>query len=130
MNDEDKSRLYEQGAARLAEVYAGTVPAMPEGTMEFVDVMNRTLFAQVWDRDHLSVRDCRLLLMGVIAAQGERDVWRNQSRAALERGELDVDALRETLVFLAPYAGYPHTAGLIGPTEDVIEEWTEHTGEA
>jgi 4-carboxymuconolactone decarboxylase len=113
---------YERGAAKLRQVYAGDVVDLPEGTMAFNDVMVRTLFAEVWDRPLLSVRDRRLLLMGVIAAQGQPDVWRIQARAALRNGELEPDELRETLVMLAPYAGYPNVAGLVVAGEEIIAE--------
>ena len=43
-----------------------------------------------------------------------------QARAALERGELTPDQLRECLIQLAPYAGYPNVAGFTGSTEEII----------
>ena len=114
---------YERGAAMMGEVYAGLVPAMPEGSMAFTDVMMRSLFDQVWTREELSIRDRRLLLMGAIAAAGGAgDVWEIQARAALKRGELTPDELRETLVLLAPYAGYPRVAPLVGRCEAVIAD--------
>lgn len=113
---------YERGAAKIAEVYAGDVVAMPEGTMPFYDVMMRSLFAEVWDRDVLSIRDRRLLLLGTIATHGQPDTFVIQARAALKRGELSVDELRECLIMLAPYAGYPNVAALIAPVEVVIGE--------
>jgi 4-carboxymuconolactone decarboxylase len=64
-----------------------------------------------------------MLLMGVIAAQGQVDTWKIQARAALKRRELTPDELRETLVMLAPYAGYPNIAGLVVPCEEVIGTW-------
>jgi 4-carboxymuconolactone decarboxylase len=117
---DDTGDAYARGAANMRKVYADAVPVLPEGTMAFNDVMMRTLFAEVWDRDVLSVRDRRLLLMGVIAAAGSPEVWRIQAAAALELGELDADGLRETLVMLAPYAGYPKVASLVVPCEEVI----------
>ncbi len=116
---------YERGVAMVTEIYQGEVPALPEGTMAFNDVMMRSLFAEVWDRDMLSIRDRRLLIMGVIAARGATDVWRLQAQSALKRGELTPDQLRETLIALAPYAGYPVVAPLIGPCETAINEFTE-----
>ncbi len=104
----------------MTEVYAGEVPVLPEGTMAFNDVMMRTLFAEVWDRDTLSVRDRRLLIMGVIAARGSVDTWKIQAAAALSNEELSPDELREALVALAPYAGYPSVAPLVAETEGVI----------
>jgi 4-carboxymuconolactone decarboxylase len=114
------STAYERGAAKMREVYAGEVADLPEGPLAFNDVMMKTLFAEVWDRDVLSIRDRRLLLMGVIAARGAVDVWRIQARVALLNGELTPDELRETPIVLAPYAGYPMVAQLLGPCEEVI----------
>ena len=113
---------YERGIAAITEVYAGDVVTMPEGTMPFYDVMMRSLFAEVWDRDVMSIRDRRLLLLGVIAARGQVDTFVIQARAALKRGELSAEELRECLIMLAPYAGYPNIAALLMPVEEVIDE--------
>ncbi|MFN7148843.1 MAG: carboxymuconolactone decarboxylase family protein [Microthrixaceae bacterium] len=120
---EDRPSRYERGAAKLREVYAGDVVDLPEGTMAFNDVMIRSLWAEVWDRDVLDIRSRRLLILGVIAANGQVDTFKIQARAALRRRELTPDELRETLVMLAPYAGYPNVAGLIVPVEEVINTW-------
>lgn len=122
-DEADERSDYERGADKLREVYAGDVVVLPEGTMAFNDVMMRTLFAGVWDRDVLPIGARRLLIMGVIAARGGVDTWKVQARAALRNGELTPDQLRETLVMLAPYAGYPNVAPLLGPTEEVIAAW-------
>ena len=114
---------YDRGLAVLRDIYAGDVVDLPEGTMAFNDVMVKTLFDQVWRRGVLDVRSRRLLLMGVIAANGQVDTWKIQARAALKRGELTPDELRETLIMLAPYAGYPNIAGLVVPCEEVIGTW-------
>ncbi len=117
----DKSD-YERGVEMLQEVYAGDVAALPEGSMAFYDVMMRSLFKEVWERDVLTIRDRRLVLMGVIATQGQSDIFKIQAKAALARGELTADELREVLIILAPYAGYPNTAGLVTGTEEAIGE--------
>ena len=122
MADEPQSH-YDRGLEDLRDVYAGDVVTLPEGTMAFNDVMVQTLFDQVWRRGVLDVRTRRMLLMGVIAANGQVDTWKVQARASLKRGELTPDELRETLVMLAPYAGYPNIAGLVVPCEEVIGTW-------
>ncbi|MCP4434730.1 MAG: carboxymuconolactone decarboxylase family protein [Actinomycetia bacterium] len=119
----DGPSQYERGQEMIRKVYAGDVVDLPEGTMAFYDVMMRSLFAEVWDRDVLSIDSRRLLIMGVIAARGEPDTWKIQSTAALKRGELTPDELRECLIMLAPYAGYPNVASLIGPTEEAISDY-------
>ena len=110
----------ERGAEMLKKVYAGDVPVPPEGSSAFADLMLEQVFAEVWTREALGVRDRRLLVMGVIAALGEADIWRIQVRSALKNGELTAEQVREALIQLAQYAGYPRTAGLLRATEEAI----------
>jgi len=119
----EQSERFRRGSAKLREVYAGDVVDLPEGSFPFNDVMVRTLFAEVWDRELLDVRSRRLLLMGVIATLGQTDTWKIQARASLRNRELTPDELRETLIMLAPYAGYPNVAPLIMACEEVISTW-------
>jgi 4-carboxymuconolactone decarboxylase len=116
-----ESSRRERGAEMMNEVYAGLVPTPPEGASAFADLMMEQLFAEVWTRKALPIRDRRLLIMGVIAALGEADTWKIQVRAALENRELTVEQVREVLIQLAQYAGYPRTAGLIRATEEAIQ---------
>ena len=123
LDDETAATLWELGAETMRAVYNDRVPVMPEGTIPFNDVMLRSLFAQVWTRGELEMRDRRLLLMGVIATMGEGATFKIQCRAALDNGELTPAQLRESLIMLAPYAGYPRAAGLLFPMEEAINEW-------
>lgn len=116
------SNRRERGAKMMEKVYAGKVAVPPEGASDFADIMLKGVFADVWTRETLPVRDRRLLIMGVIAALGESMTWKIQVKAALENGELSPEQVRETLIQLAQYAGYPRTAGLIGATEEAIRE--------
>lgn len=103
----------------MRKVYADIVPE-PSEASAFGDLMLEQLFAEVWTREALSVRDRRLLTMGVIAALGESNVWGIQVRAALANGELDAQQVREALIHLAQYAGYPRVSGLLRLTEEAI----------
>ena len=107
---------------RVEKVYAGDVIVPPEGAMPFTDVMLEQLFAEVWSRDVLSIRDRRLLLMGIIAEKGEPMTFAIQAKAALKNGELTPEELRETLLMIAQYAGYPRAAALVGIVEEKIAE--------
>ncbi len=113
-----------RGLEKLREVYGGAVPAPPEGTTPFFDLMVEHLFGEVWTRPALSQRDRRLLVMGAIAALGERDVFALQVRSALANGELTAEQCREVVVQLAPYAGYPRVSGLVGVVEAALREST------
>jgi len=117
MADDDR---YKRGTEMIKKVYAGDVAVPPKGAMAFTDLMLESLFAEVWTRDVLSIRDRRLILLGVIGALGEKDTFGIQAKAALKNGELEPDGLREVLIMLANYAGYPRAAGLIGVVEQQI----------
>ncbi|WP_127784588.1 carboxymuconolactone decarboxylase family protein [Rhodococcus sp. X156] len=64
------------------------------------------LFADIWSRPGLSIRDRRLLLLGALTAQGQIDVAEIQVGAALHNEELDETQLREIALFLCHYVGW------------------------
>ncbi len=115
--DDDR---YQRGVEMIKKVYAGDVAVPPKGAMAFTDLMLESLFAEVWTRDVLSMRDRRLILLGVIGSLGEKDTFGIQAKASLKNGELEPVQLREVLIMLANYAGYPRAAGLIGVVEQQI----------
>lgn len=110
----------EVGAAMMQKVYAGIVPVPPSEGNAFVDLMLEQLFAEVWVREQLSVRDRRLLTMGVIAALGEHATWGIQVRAGLVNDEFTSEQIREILVHLVHYVGYPRASALLRVTEEAI----------
>jgi len=120
-----KDNRYERGAEMLEKVYAGDVKAPPKGTMAFSDLMVENLFAEVWSRDVLSIRDRRLILLGVIGALGEKDTFAIQAKATLKNEELTPEQLREVVIMLANYAGYPRAAGVLGIVEQQIAAYTQ-----
>ncbi|MFF1757200.1 NAD(P)-binding domain-containing protein [Streptomyces sp. NPDC058266] len=64
------------------------------------------LFAQVWGREGLSVRDRRLLTLGVAATVGRPELVQIIANGALVNGELIADQLREAVLHLAVYTGW------------------------
>jgi 4-carboxymuconolactone decarboxylase len=116
------SERRQRGLEKFQEVYGGHVPAPPSGAMDFFDLMIEQLFAEVWTREELCVRDRRLVTMGVIAALGEKETFGIQVRAALSNGELSAAQCREMIIHLAHYAGYPRVGGLVAIVEQAIAE--------
>ena len=112
----------EKGAEMLKKVYAGDVIVPPAGASAFADLMLEQVFAEVWTRPALPMRDRRLLIMGAIAALGESMTWKIQVKAAIKNGELTAEQARETLIQLVQYVGYPRVAALLGATEEAIRD--------
>jgi len=123
MNDKERREL---GEKTMLDVYAGDIMVPPEG-YDFTDVMLKQLFAELWTRDTLSIRDKRILLMGIIAEKGEASTYKIQVKASLKRGEMTPEEARELLLFIAQYSGYPRAASMLMATEEAIGEFQSET---
>ncbi len=115
MSDEH-DELRERGKAAMRDVYGWDFQPTKPFEVQTVD----HLFGEVWAEGELSVRDRRLVLIGLAAGSGQEDVAVLQLDAALRLGELDADDLRELVVFLAHYAGWPRAAKLNTEVEALI----------
>jgi 4-carboxymuconolactone decarboxylase len=120
----DKRR---RGLEMMREVYGWEMPDLPG---EFFAVTVDHLFAEIWTRPGLSLRDRRLLLLGVIAALGLEDIAAIQVKAALQNEELDAAQLREVVVFLTHYVGWPLGTKLSATVDKVVAKHEKAAGSA
>jgi len=114
---DDLPELRRRGLEKMEEVYGFD---MSDGDGDFFRYTADHLFADIWNRPGLSNRDRRLLLIGMLAGQGAADVLGIQIPAAYAAGELDEEALREIVVFVSHYAGWPQGARLNSIVEEAI----------
>lgn len=126
MNDKERREL---GDKTIQDVYAGDVVVPPEGHV-FTDIMLKQLFAELWTRDTLSMRDKRILLLGIIAEKGDATTFKIQIKASLKRGEINPDEAREFLLFIAQYSGYPRASAMFRPVEEAIAEFKKETADS
>ncbi|GAA2528816.1 NAD(P)-binding domain-containing protein [Winogradskya humida] len=94
----------ERGLATAARVYPGLplgepVDPFTEATVDF-------LFGDVWSRDGLSLRDRRLLTLGVAASVGRADLVQIQAAGALAGGDVTPAQLQEAVLQLGVYVGW------------------------
>jgi 4-carboxymuconolactone decarboxylase len=106
-----------RGLEKMEQVYGFE---MTDGEGDFFRYTVEHLFGDVWQRPGLSDRDRRLLLIGMLAGTGQHDVLGIQVPAALTAGDLDADALREIVILVCHYAGWPHGSRLNSLVEDTI----------
>jgi 4-carboxymuconolactone decarboxylase len=107
------------GIAKMQEVYGFSIdPDTMPGRYAAMTVDH--LFGTVWTSDELDVRDRRLMTIGVLAALGKTDLLDIQFACALERDELTVDQLREVVVHITHYIGWPLSTGMNQAAENVI----------
>jgi 4-carboxymuconolactone decarboxylase len=106
------------GLETMAQVYGwGEVV---DGSGDFFGYTVEHLFAEIWTRDGLSFRDRRLILLGLVVGLGLDDVLGLQLGATLTNEELTPDELREIVIFLTHYAGWPKGAKLNTQVEEAI----------
>ena len=114
---DDLPELRAKGLRKMEQVYGFD---MSDGGGDFFAYTADHLFADIWSRPGLTDRDRRLLLIGMLAGQGAADVLGIQIPAAHSSGDLDDAALREIVVFLSHYAGWPQGARLNSIVEETI----------
>lgn len=107
----------QRGLAMMKDVYGWDIPHV-EGA--FVESTVDHLFADVWTEGTMTIKERRLMLIGMAVAGGLDDVAGLQLDAAVRLGELDADDLRSIVVFIAHYAGWPRGAKLNTEVEKII----------
>jgi 4-carboxymuconolactone decarboxylase len=111
-----------RGMAKMQEVYGFTLdPDDVEGPYPALTVDH--LFGTIWTRPGLEIRDRRLLTIGVLAALDQPALMEIQFQSALERGELTVEQVREVVIHLTHYVGWPISTSIDGVAERVIARW-------
>lgn len=117
MQDEDRRAA---GRRRYREVYGDDAVMFPEGEADFFELMMEHVFDGVWNRPGLEIPQRRLVTMGVLAAQHHFDVLRLQFERSLVAGELTAEQVREIVIQLIPYVGYPSSGAIFGAGEQAI----------
>jgi 4-carboxymuconolactone decarboxylase len=80
------------------------------------------LFAEVWARPYLTLRDRRLATIGATTMLGRADLLETQLRGALAAGELTDHQLRELALHMHYYAGWGNGTHLMHIAEKLIGE--------
>jgi 3-hydroxyisobutyrate dehydrogenase-like beta-hydroxyacid dehydrogenase len=114
--------LRERGRRMMDRVYGEGISALfPEKitSAPVLDILEH-LFAEVWSRPHLTIRDRRLLVLGATAAQGHREMLEIQLRGAMANGEFTNAQLREAVLMLMKYAGVANGSIVQNAVEQLI----------
>ncbi len=121
-SDPDKRQ---RGLDTMAEVYCW--PEVGDGLGDFFGYTAEHLFGEIWNRPGLTFRDRRLLLIGLLVGRGLYDVIPIHVEAALKSEELSPHELREIVILLSHYAGWPDGAKLNSQVEALIAK-SERSG--
>lgn len=99
-----KDDVRRRGLAKMKEVYGWDMPDLPG---DYFALTADHLFADIWSRPGLSMRDKRIMTLSVVTTLGLPDLAEIQVSAALANEEMSVDELREMAIFITHYVGFP-----------------------
>jgi 4-carboxymuconolactone decarboxylase len=119
MDDAERLKV---GKEMFKKVY-GNVLELPEKPTAFSEQSLKQLFAEVYTRPGLSMRDRRLLILGALTGLGaDPGLFDIHARSGVENGEFKAQELEEFLLLLVHYCGFPKTAVMLGVASKIIEE--------
>ena len=88
---------------------------------KLVDLTDRVLFGDVWERPELSKRDRSLATVGALVALHRPDQLRFHLNKAVENG-LTKEELIEVITHLAFYSGWPNAMSAIMIAKEVFSK--------
>jgi len=95
--------------------------AMGELAPKFVELTDRVLFGDVWERSELSKRDRSLLTVSALVALNRTEQLRFHLQRALENG-LTKQELIEAITHLAFYSGWPSAVNALLMAKEVFSK--------
>ena len=78
-----------------------------EFNADYLDLMTRYCWGDVWLRPHLDDRTRRIIVIAATAAMGRWEEFRIHTRAAVTQGGFSKEDIKEILLQLAIYCGVP-----------------------
>lgn len=88
---------------------------------KMVSLTDETLFADIWERSELSPRDRSLITVAALITNGSTEQLSGHLTRARENGLTD-DELKEVIVHLAFYAGWPRAMSAIAVAKNVLTD--------
>src|SRR6185295_17978392 len=89
---------------------------------EFVDLITRHAWNDIWTRPHFDERTRRILVIGTLLALGQWDEFRLHVRSALSVGGFTPEDIREIILQQAAYCGVPIGNHAMREAEAVLKE--------
>jgi 4-carboxymuconolactone decarboxylase len=123
--DSAGNELRRKGLDKMKEVYGWEMPDLPG---DYFALTVDHLFADIWSRPGLSMRDKRLVTLSVVTALGLPDLAEIQVNAALGTAEMTEAELREMAIFITHYVGFPLGSTFNNVVEKVIARRKKASG--
>jgi 4-carboxymuconolactone decarboxylase len=89
---------------------------------DFIDLITRHAWADIWTRPHYDERTRRILVIGTLLALCQWDEFRLHVRAALTEGGFTPDDIKEIILQQAIYCGVPAANHAVKEASAIIGE--------
>jgi 4-carboxymuconolactone decarboxylase len=89
---------------------------------DFIDLITRHAWGEIWTRPHFDQRTRRVLVIGTMVALGQWDEFRLHVRAALAEGGFTPDDIKEILLQQAIYCGVPAANHAVKEASAIVGE--------
>ncbi|MEM7292392.1 MAG: carboxymuconolactone decarboxylase family protein [Pseudomonadota bacterium] len=111
---------HEKGQEIATQLFGAPVQASGPEFEEIVELTSDYLFGEVWSRPGLPIRDRSLITVAVLCANGQEPQLRSHLQGALNVGH-SPDALKEVMIHVAHYAGWPTGMNGLRVLGEVVE---------
>jgi 4-carboxymuconolactone decarboxylase len=123
---DDQQRLDAGNAARRKVLGNAWVDKSAANTnsfnADFIDLITRHAWADIWTRPHFDQRTRRVLVIGTLLGLGQWDEFRLHVRAALTEGGFTPDDIKEIILQQAIYCGVPAANHAVKEASAVLGE--------
>ena len=89
---------------------------------DFQELLTRYAWDEIWNRPGLDHRTRRMIVVAQCAAMGRWEEFKLHTRAALQKGDLTQDDLKEVLLQTAVYCGVPTANTAFKEAREVIAD--------
>ena len=110
-----------KGQEILDDVFGGRMTASGPAFVDMIEISTDYLFGEIWSRPGLALRDRSLVTVSVLCATGKEPQLRGHLKGALNVGHTP-DALKEVMIHVAHYAGWPAGMNGLQVLQDVVTE--------
>jgi 4-carboxymuconolactone decarboxylase len=87
---------------------------------DFVEITDRVLYGEVWEREGLAPRDRSMLTIAALISSGRHAQLENHVRFGLENG-ITMKEMEEIMIHLAFYVGWPSAVAATRIFHDVAK---------
>jgi 4-carboxymuconolactone decarboxylase len=123
----DDQKRREAGTARRRKVLGNpwvdkSAANVNSFNADFIDLITRHAWADIWTRPHFDERTRRVLVIGTLLSLCQWDEFRLHVRAALTEGGFAPDDIKEIILQQAIYCGVPAANHAVREASAVLHE--------